>query len=67
MVRARVRGCRAHTRADRNVLNLAKSEVQIQYQYGENFQPRSVLIITWENVAPRGARDDLPIDVGLCT
>ena len=48
---------------DKNILNLAKSEVQIQYAYGDNFVPRSVLIITWENVAPVGARPDLPIDV----
>jgi hypothetical protein len=48
---------------DKSVLNLAKSEVQIQYRYGEDFIPSSVLIVTWENTAPNNARNDLPVDV----
>ena len=45
------------------MLNLAKSEVQIQYKYDDEFEPISVLIVTWEDVAPNGASDTLPQEV----
>ena len=50
---------------EKNIIKLTKSEVQIQYRYGEDFIPSSVLIITWENVAPHDARDDTPVDVSV--
>ncbi|TKR76985.1 hypothetical protein L596_018039 [Steinernema carpocapsae] len=34
---------------DPTILNLAQSEVNIQYRYGNAFKPSSVLIVTWEN------------------
>ncbi|CAD5215006.1 unnamed protein product [Bursaphelenchus okinawaensis] len=33
---------------DPSILSLAQNEVNIQYRYGKEFQPTSVLIVTWE-------------------
>jgi hypothetical protein len=49
--------------SDENVLALAASEVQIQYHYSTDFKPKSVIVITWENVAPADAPNDLPNSV----
>jgi hypothetical protein len=38
-----------HFCPDANVLNLAQSEVNIQYKYAD-FRPLSVIIVTWENM-----------------
>ena len=45
------------------MLNLASSEVRIQYRQGEQLKATSVLIVTWENVAPVNAHDNLDNDV----
>lgn len=48
--------------ADRNTLRLASSEVSLQYKYPESFRAESVLVVTWENVAPAdlpGASEDV--------
>lgn len=34
--------------AEASLLNVAQSEVNIQYRYGASFKPRSVVIVTWE-------------------
>uniref|UniRef100_A0A914XNL7 Uncharacterized protein n=1 Tax=Plectus sambesii TaxID=2011161 RepID=A0A914XNL7_9BILA len=47
---------------DPNVLNLAQSEVKIQYRYENDFKPLSVIIVTWENVAPKDAQPNLGLD-----
>ena len=35
--------------SDSSVLSLAQSEVNIQYRYGNDFHPKSVFIVTWED------------------
>ncbi|XP_003378491.1 putative calcium binding EGF domain protein [Trichinella spiralis] len=45
---------------DPQILSLAASEVQLQYNYDSSFTPSSVFIVTWENLAPPMASNDLP-------
>ncbi|KRY93427.1 EGF-like domain-containing protein [Trichinella pseudospiralis] len=45
---------------DPQILSLAASEVQLQYNYDSSFAPSSVFIVTWENLAPPMASNDLP-------
>lgn len=33
-----------------SILTLAQNEVNIQYRYGNDFQAKSVIIITWEDL-----------------
>uniref|UniRef100_A0A0N5ASL2 Nidogen n=1 Tax=Syphacia muris TaxID=451379 RepID=A0A0N5ASL2_9BILA len=39
---------------EQSVLNLAQNEVNIQYHYGSNFVPKSVLIVTWKQTHEPG-------------
>ncbi|VDD94411.1 unnamed protein product [Enterobius vermicularis] len=40
-----------------SIINLAQNEVNIQYRYGSNFRPNSVLVVTWDRTHEPGANE----------